>query len=294
MKKVLKWGGLAVLLILVVGGVVLYFTFNGILRSTIETQTTRTLKLDTSLQSARLALFGGQFSMNELKIGSPEGFSAPHMLTLGGADVEVSYGQLRQQPIRIRNITLKSPALVIEQSGGKFNFQHLTDLSTGDPAPPPTEPAEPVRLIIESLTIADAQVMLRPGIPGLSEQITVNIPTTTLSQIGTGEGNQNGAEIRRVVSDVVAVLVEKAGESDLVPAELRGLLTLNADQLKSAIEAEVRGRIQDEIDKRAGDLAQPLKDIVGGEDPAKAAEDALRGLVPGRNRDERKPDEPRR
>ena len=288
MKKALKWGGLAVLVLLVIGGVVLYFTFNRILRSTIETQTERTLQLDTSLQSANLALFGGQFSMDDLKIGSPEGFSAPHMLTLDGATVEVSYGQLRQQPVRIRNITLNAPALVIEQSGGRFNFQHLTDLSRDDPAPTPDEPAEPVRLIIDSLTIADARVTLRPGVPGLSEQITVSIPTTTLNQIGTGEGNQNGAEIRRVVSDVVAVLVEKAGENELVPAELRGLLTLNADQLKSAIEAEVRGRIQDEIDKRAGDLAEPLKDIVGGEDPGKAAEDALRGLIPGRKPEESK------
>src|SRR5215213_4444049 len=145
---------LAVVALIIIALVVVYFNLNRIVKHQIELQSTNSLNLETKLASARLAIFGGNFSMNDLQIASPEGFSAARMLQLDQGAVEVSYGQLRQDPIHIKSLTLRKPIIAVEQANGKFNFQAVQDsLPKSDPN------AKPVNVIIDHLKIEDAQVV---------------------------------------------------------------------------------------------------------------------------------------
>src|ERR1043165_1187127 len=101
MFKIIKWIVLAVISILIVGGLIVYFSLNGIIKNTIQTQATTSLNLQTTLGSANLSLFGGKLKLSNLDIGSPSGFAAPHMFSLNGVDVGVHYGQLRDDPIHV-------------------------------------------------------------------------------------------------------------------------------------------------------------------------------------------------
>ena len=265
MKK-LKWIALVLVALVVLGGVIAYFTFNSVLRSTIERQAGKSLNLPTTLGSARLSLFGGSFSLGDLKIGSPAGFDAPEMLSLGGASVQVSYSELRKQPVRIAEVVIDRPKLVIEQKDGKFNFQSLSQTTDSTaPAPKDESAGEPTRVIISSIEVKDAQVVLRPGLPGLAEELTLTVPTFALKDIGTGEGNQNGAELRRVAGEVAAALAERASASGKLPAELGQLLTADVEQLKAKLKQEVAGRVQDAIRDaigQPGGAGNPLTDIL--------------------------------
>lgn len=264
MKRILRWALLGFLLLMVVGGVLLYFTFNGMLRSTIETQATRSLELPTSLASARLSLLGGRFTMGDLAIANPQGFSDDSLLSLGGARVKVNYGDLDERPLRIREIVLDRPRLLVEHREGKFNFQVLTQR---DPVPsptPPTEPAEPLKLIIETLTISDASVVLRPGIPGLADEVVVPVPSVTLNSVGTGEGNQNGAEIKRVVGDVVTSLAGQAAASDQLPEDVRKLLSLNVEQLKLQLQRQITTRVNEALDELTRQLPPEVQQQIPG------------------------------
>src|SRR5438128_9838203 len=66
--------------LLVVAGVIVYFTVDGIVKRTIEKQGTTSLQLTTTLNSAHLSLLDGKVKLNKLGIASPPGFSAPRML----------------------------------------------------------------------------------------------------------------------------------------------------------------------------------------------------------------------
>src|SRR5258705_2168879 len=90
---------LAVVLLVIIALAVLYFNLNRIVNRTIEVQATDSLQLQTQLGSARLAIFGGKFSMNDLQIASPSGFSSPRILQLENGAVRVSFGELRSDPI---------------------------------------------------------------------------------------------------------------------------------------------------------------------------------------------------
>src|SRR5829696_4874858 len=105
--RVFKWIVLILLLIVIVGGVALYMNINRIVRSTVQKKSSSSLNLPTELQSANVSLFTGEVSLNQFNVGSPGGFNAPHMMTLGGVDVKTSLGQLRSDPVRVSSIEIK-------------------------------------------------------------------------------------------------------------------------------------------------------------------------------------------
>jgi uncharacterized protein involved in outer membrane biogenesis len=261
--KIIKWIILAVVVIVVIIGLAVYFNLNSIVRSEVQSQTQASLNLPTKLQSASLSLFGGTVSLTNLEIGSPEGFSAPQMFGVGGVKVGVSYGQLRHQPIHIGEIRINHPAVTIEQSNGKFNFQTLMDRPQ---APPPS--GEPIKLIIDTLEITDAVVTLRPGLPGIAPEIPVPIPSVTMNNIGNDNNAQNGVAIKEVVTQVMAALAKSAANSDKVPAELRGLLTLNADEVKARLTTEVTNqlnKVTGDLNKDVGkSIDKNVGDVLGG------------------------------
>src|SRR5262245_45144276 len=96
-----KWIAIAVFTVIVCVLAIIWFNLNGIVKRTIETQATNSLDLKTTLAGATVSIFGGSVHLFDLAIASPEGYSAPHMLALGGAGVKVQLGELRQDPVHI-------------------------------------------------------------------------------------------------------------------------------------------------------------------------------------------------
>ena len=207
---------LVALALIVIGALAVYFNLNRIVRRTVEVQATDSLALQTKVGGARLALFGGALTLDDLTIASPEGYNAPHMLALDSGSVDVSYDELRGDPVRIDSLTLHKPRLVIEQSNGKFNFQVLsergsqTPQESGSPSDGHRQEGEPIRVIVEKLKIENAAVVLRPGLPGLDQEIVVDVPTIELTDVGTGDVSQNGAAIKDIVMEVIGALVAKS------------------------------------------------------------------------------------
>ena len=287
--KILKWSILAVVVLVVVGLVILYVNLNRIVETTIEKQSTASLNLSTELDDVDLALFGGTLDLDGLKIGSPQGFSAPQMFALDGANVSVSYGQLRDDPVHIGNITLDGPTLVIEQKDMKLNLQALMSQESKAPEPVDEEapPAEPLRLIVDQLTVTNASVQLYPNLPGLAETITVKISDISLQNVGTGEGNQNGAAIKEVVMEVATAMAAKAQESDQIPQELKLFLKPNLDEIAGQLGAEFNkqlDRLGTEIGKKipgevGGAVQDVIKDVQKGDDPGKSVQQGLQGLM---------------
>ncbi|HTL27705.1 MAG TPA: AsmA family protein [Tepidisphaeraceae bacterium] len=285
--KIWKWIVLGFVALIVIAVLIVYFSLNGIVRSTVQKQTTSSLNLDTSVGGANVSLVGTSLGLDDIQIASPQGFSAPRMFTLDGVKVDVSIGQLRQDPIHVASIDIKKPMLVIEQSGGKFNIQALM----GQESKAPPDNKEPIKLIIDELKVSDAKVVLRPGIPGVAQEIPVSIPTLEMKGVGSGEGNQNGAAIKEVVMDVVTALSAKASESDQLPPEVRQLLKLNVGELT----AQLRGQAAEQISKITGDLSKKLPGDLGKtieqigknpdvtKDPGKAVEEGLGGLLKGKS-----------
>jgi uncharacterized protein involved in outer membrane biogenesis len=273
MKKAIKWGVLALVLVIVAAVVGTYLYLDSIVKYAVETQGSKQMNLKTELDGASVGLLRGKVGLDDLKIANPPGFTAPHLFTLDGLHVNAPIGQLRGNPKRIATITLDKPKLVIERSAdGKFNFRQAIEQMPKGPTGPsePRAPQEPkpaeeeMKLIIDDLTIKDATVVIRPGldIPGLAKELTVTVPTVSMKNIGNAEGTQNGAAMRDVAQQVITVLAANASNSNMLPEQLRGLLSLDVNQ----VMAEVSSRLGAEASKRIagavpGELGAQLSKI---------------------------------
>jgi AsmA family len=265
--------------LLIVAGVVVYLRLDGILKTTVERQTSTSLSLSAALQSARLSLLGGKVNLHEFRIASPKGFSAPHMLGLGDVDLSVKYGQLRKDPIHVDSLTLTRPMLVIEQHDGAMNFKKAMDLMPAHES----SSERPIKLVIDELKIQDAQVVIHPGLPGVAEEITVPVPSMSLKNVGSGSGSQNGAAIKDVAMQVITALATSAAASGSLPAQLKSMLHLNVADVAGKLGPEAQKRIAAAIPGEFGNkLSKMAADPQAlAKDPAKVLQHDVGGILGG-------------
>ncbi|MDP9172796.1 MAG: AsmA family protein [Planctomycetota bacterium] len=283
----MKWFkriALAVVVLIIVALSIVYAYLNSIVRSEVQQQTQASLNVPTTLGAAHLSLFGGKVGLNDLELGSPPNFSAPHMLSLGGLEVEVKYGQLTSQPIHVDKISIDQPVLFIQQSGGILNFKAMMDQM-------PKTDKEPMKLIIDDLEVTNAIVNIQPGIPGLPDNIAIPIPSVSLKNVGNSDGASNGAAIKDVVMQLTAALTAQAEASGKLPINLNQLLN---SQL-SDVTAKLGGAFNKQITDITGSLGKNLPGNVGNllngavGDQTKQIQQGLGGLLGGKKLDTTRP-----
>jgi uncharacterized protein involved in outer membrane biogenesis len=302
MKKKLKWVALAVVILVVVVVAAVILNLNGIVRSAVESGTTRSLELPTTLDGANIGLISGDVSLSGLNIANPEGFDAPQMLSLGKVSVDTSYGKVFGKPTNVDAVLIDKPKLVLEFKGTRSNLKTVADkLASGtggdQPQPTPDPNKEPLKLIIDHLKVSGAQVEIRSDVL-LKEPLLVNIPDVELNGIGNADGNRNGEEIGKVVSQVITRLSIEAQKSGQLPPELAQILSGDLDQLINSIggkfeeQAEaLKAQAMQQVDALKGQAQEKIKDVQGqAQEKIGELENKLGGLLGGK-KDEKKPEE---
>ena len=131
MKKRTKiiLGSVAGLVLIAVAAVlILAARLDGIVRAVVEREGSSQLKLATTLGAADVSILGGSVTLNELAIANPEGYQDPHIFELGQVNVAVGYSELMGDPVRIRDININSPRLVIERGEQGLAQLNLRDM----------------------------------------------------------------------------------------------------------------------------------------------------------------------
>lgn len=299
-----KWIRRLVILVvlLVVGGVVaLYLSLGRIVKSVVQKEGTEQLHVTTTLSSASVGVTSGSIGFKDFALGSPAGFSAPAMLTVGGLTVDTAgVTHLRDKPLHVTTIQLDAPHLVIEQKGTTLNFKALMDglpgkAPAGEAKPSPaTADQNPLKLVIDTLNVNNATVEFIPdaagtvnGVAGnalgalgdlgkqataqadkqLAKQLkpmTITLPTMDVKNIGNADGKMQGAEVKDVVTAVIQAMVAKAVQDHNLPipsALLQGNL--------ASVKDKVSDTVQDEIKKQTGNLpggaGKLLNGVLGGD-----------------------------
>jgi hypothetical protein len=305
MKKKLKWVVLAIvgLFIVAIVGVVVFL--DSIVRSAVERGTSQSLALNTTLADADVGLLSGDVALGQLNIANPEGFTAPQMLSLGKVSLDTSYGKVFGTPSSVDALVVDKPKLVLEFKGSKSNLKTVADnlaSSGGDQPTKPADPnAKPLKLIIDQLRVSGAQVEVISDIAALGTPYLIDIPTIEMTGIGNADGNRNGEEAGKIVSQIITRLTIEAQKSGKMPPQLAAILNGDLDamikniggrfeqqagQLKAQamqqVDAfkgqaqekvgEVTGKAQEQVEKMKGELDQKLGgklgDVLGGGKPA--------------------------
>ncbi|MGF1635292.1 MAG: hypothetical protein ACFCVE_15700, partial [Phycisphaerae bacterium] len=192
------------------------------------------------------------------------------------ANVQVSYGNLLSDPVRVADVNITRPTLNLMEKGGRLNIMKLRDLLEQAPETDPNQ--EPLKVIIDSLTVTEPTVVIESSLLSGGPR-TITLPTFTLKNIGNAEEAQNGVELGKVGVEVITAMAAQALEDGGLPAELQQLLSGDVQALIDNAVPELKARLGDVVSDKLGKELGGLLGEGGAENiTGRAADEIGRGL----------------
>lgn len=201
-----------------ISALLIYLNLNRIVSHAIESSASSSLRLQTTVGGAHLSMRGGHITVKDLRIANPGGSSWPELLAIGRVDVTVSYDHLTDRPIRVGDLSLQGPILVIESFDGKFNSDAIRPDASGDAD-------ASARFVIDKLTMHNAKVLVRArDTVGRSrrDEAIIFVPELMLENVGANSAQ--GISSPELARRVIVALAERAAERPAASPSHRAVL----------------------------------------------------------------------
>lgn len=221
-----KWLiALAALVILLIAGVViLFFSLNSIVEKTVNTEGPKITGTAVHLDKADLSLFSGKGVFSGFTVGNPAGFSDSHAATVQSISVALDSGTVFKDVIIVRNVTVDGPDLVYELGKDTSNFDVILknvrnfedrnesrESNSSASAVKTDDGASKKKVIIDELVIRNAKATL--VVPLLKFSVHVPLPEIRLTDIGRRESGASFAKAALLVAtEVSRTLAEATAE----------------------------------------------------------------------------------
>lgn len=292
--------GVVLLVVLAAGAAVAAFMYiDSIAKAAIEKGGTYALGVTTTLGGADVEVFAGTFSMTRLDVANPVGFKSPTILSVGDGGVAVSLATLRKPVVELPRLGLRGIRLSLEKSGGQTNYQTIIDNlkkleqagSSGGGAGGAGGPGkDEKKFIVREVDIRDVKVhvdLLPEG--GQLTQLNITLDSIQLRDVGS---ETQGLPMRDIVKIVVQALLSAVADKGggILPADflgdlqgqLAGLTSL--DQLGVKLTSELGKQVEQQVGKVVEEAGRAVEQKVdeATKELEKKAEDALKGLIPGK------------
>ena len=253
---------LLVVVVIVVAGA--FFYVDPIAKKSIEQGGEMALGVPTNLDKVHISLFGGEASLNGLRVANPPGFKAETFMQLGQGGVAVSLGSLMGDTIKIPQVKLTNIRINLEQVGKENNIdpilaraKSLSGKSAKSTAPPADKAGK--KFVVEYFLLDDVQINASLDLLGQATAVNLVLPKIELRDLGAKEQGIPMPElIQKVVQAVLSVAQNSSGQ--LSPA-LAKLLAGELGDLDN-IKAEVIGQAKVQVEEKVEDLQQKLKEEV--------------------------------
>lgn len=214
MKKLLKLLLITVPIVIVVLIVVLYYGFNSIVRTAVQTAGPKVTKTAVTLGGVNVSLLSGKGELTDLVVGNPEGFKTPYAFRLHNIRVDLDVRSLTGDTIVIDEIRIDGPEITYEKSLTGSNITKIQEnVDAGKPkegAPKPEAEKKPgKKIIIKKLDIVNGKINLSvTGAQGLAAPVP--LPDIHLTDLGQKEG---GASLGEIMPKVVDPLTDAIGQA---------------------------------------------------------------------------------
>lgn len=282
MKILLKLVVVIVVLVLIaVGG--LFFYVDAIAKTAIERGGSTALGVPTTVSSTDVGILDGKFSLSGLRVANPPGYDAPDFLRMGGGDVSVSFGSLREDTVRLPTLNLNNLDLSLERTGEGANYDvilaNLKRFESADEKPA-TATDGGKKFIINEIVIRNINVAV-DVLPIGGDLTRVNVPIEEIRLQDVGSDSDTGVimgELTSIILKAVFASIVQFG-GDLLPTDLLQDLGSGLEQLQDlgALGVDVLAGAGGQLQNVTGELGAAVGNIQKGvvEGAAKQAEGAL-------------------
>jgi len=202
--KRLKIIALLILVLVIAVIVTIPLWIDGAARSVIESEGSKALGVELTLEKLSLSLFGGEAKLGDMKIANPEGYTDDQFFGLGAGHASISYGSLSEDTIVIPEIVFEDVTVSLEKDGGKGNYDVLIEnLEKYAGEGKEEEPAEGKKFVIKKISMKNITVTSRMRALVVKPALTAKIPEITLTDVGSGSGVPMGEVIRKFIGGLL-------------------------------------------------------------------------------------------
>jgi uncharacterized protein involved in outer membrane biogenesis len=217
-KKIIVWGAIALVVLLVVVGIAVGFFLGDIVKAGIQTVGPKVTQVSITVDKVGLSMLTGSVSIKGLVVGNPQGYTAPQAISLGEAAVSVSPFSVLSDKIVVHEVHVISPEITFEGNPitGKNNLSKIMDnvdafqggggetAEASTNAPAPAKAAKKIE--VDDFLLSGAKVHY--------EGLTLPLPDIHLTDLGKDENGITAADLtKRVLSAITAATVKAVAES---------------------------------------------------------------------------------
>jgi hypothetical protein len=213
MKKLLVYGALALLVILVAGYITMQFFLGGIVKAGVNKFGPSITQTKVELSGANVSPLSGDGTLTGLAVGNPAGWSNANAFYLGKVHISMEPFSVLKDHIVINELIIEKPEFLYETRLVSSNIGDLLkniEKSVGaKESEPKTKSGQPIKMVVKKLSIRDGKVTVGFG----AGAIPLVLPPIELTDIGTAEGGVTPAQVsvavmRNVTTQVVAAATQ--------------------------------------------------------------------------------------
>ena len=289
---------LVLIVLIVLGGLGIYFYAGALAEKGIEIGGKTALGVDTEVDSVSIGFFSSSVGINGLRIGNPEGYKTKQLMSLGSCKVSCDLGSMLSDEIQVNEILIDAPEITIEFADF-LTRNNLGDLLAKLKSTEPKEPTEPkpveeegapksFKVDLISITNAKVNFHLAAG-----KVMPVALPDIKMEDVKNADGSP------LMLADIFAQVLSSIGVSAF--KNVKGLPSDVMQGFGNTMGSAVNllGQGAGTVTGLLGDGIKGLGDGLGGgvnavgegvENIGKGVGDAIKGIFGG-NKEEKKKDE---
>lgn len=203
-----------------IGALILSFSIDGIVKSNIESTTSKMLNTSVDVDDVSLSILDGSGTIEGITIHNPEGFSDNPALKLQQISMTVDLYSLLSDTVIVKRIAINKPEVYFEQKASGSNLDALAANLGGSSS---TE----TNLIVDYLLVEDGNVTLTTDIGG---EKTAEASFSRFELKGIGREGNNTME--QTMQQILEPILQKAARE----AIKQGLLEKAKDKIKDLLD----------------------------------------------------------
>jgi hypothetical protein len=250
MKKFLVYGGLGLVILLLVGYFTMQYFLGGIVKTGVNKFGPGITQTKVVLEGAAISPLSGEGTLTGLAVGNPAGWSDANAFYLGKVHISMEPFSVFQDHIVINELVIEKPEFLYETKIVASNIKDLLnniEKSMGaKEAEPKGKSGQPIKMVVKKLSIREGKVTVGVG----PTAIPIPMPPVELTDLGTAEGG--------ITPPQVAFAVMRSVTTQIVAAATQALTKIGGTSGANTLEAA----------KQAGEV---IKGLFGGKktEPAK-------------------------
>jgi hypothetical protein len=191
-----------------IGALVLSFSLDSMVESTIEDTTGQMLNTSVEVDNVGISILDGQGTIDGFRIHNPEGFSNNPAVEIQTISLAIAPYSLLSDTVVIKRLEIKKPEFYYEQKVKGSNFNALTDQLGGSSS-------TDTHLMIEKFIVTEGRVTLSTDIGG-EKSAKATFTRIEIEGIGRQGNNTVDQTIRQVLEPVLKKAAREAVEQGLI------------------------------------------------------------------------------